>query len=842
LNNKPQKARELLDKELKKNPQSAGAKYLYSLYYMHPANPAAQLDSAYKYILAARENFSETNKSTLKRWNKVGINAEAVADKKLQIDSLAFERAASSNTVVAYQYFMDNYPTAAQHTMAVESRNELAFSQAQAAHSYQSYKQFLDAYPDARQAREAKELYDVLLFESQTKGGDIQAYEKFIAAYPKSPFRKRAEQLIFEMYTAPHTIKIYHDFVKKYPSNSFVSRAWNWIYFLYKRDHPLDNFLKVYPDFYDAAYARKLIAAEKLTYFPVYEEEKYGFIDAKGNLQIPIRYDSVSRDYFCEGVKDDFILVYLDGKVTAIDKTGKPILDTYYHNIEQLEEGLLMVEKDSRQGLYHQSGFQILPANYDMIDLLEDTFLQVTLAGKTGLTTLNGRKLTPLEYDAISSPGERLLIFRKNDEFALMSYDKLLSSKDTALHFNYDKVEWIKKGYIKLFAGSQQAIITTRQDTVIPLTDDNIHPLPVGWTTEKEGKFRIYTPEGKLLSDSVFTEVKGNGSFYAVKMNDKWAVLKKDGTWFGTNDYDWVNLLGNDWFIARHNGATYVYAQPDKLLKLTDVEKYHFQVLSQHPDQFWLITENKKGKKGIYASKTGAILTPRYDDIQVWESDLFKTELKEKTGLINTQGKILIPAVYDGLNYQNGQIATLKNAKFGLVSLNRAVDIAPSYTALLKKYDAAGKVFIANKNGQYGLVTATNKPITDFIFDEIRYWQNEVALVQQDDTWYLYHFGEKRNTFKPIEEIEYITQTDDEIVLKVYMDKEYGVLSNTRGLLISCEYHDLRNVGTSELPLYVGEKNVKEAGVFLVFYIDKDGKAIRRQIFAHDKYNSIACE
>jgi hypothetical protein len=61
-------------------------------------------------------------------------------------------------------------------------------------------------------------------------------------------------------------------------------------------------------------------------------------------------------------------------------------------------------------------------------------------------------------------------------------------------------------------------------------------------------------------------------------------------------------------------------------------------------------------------------------------------------------------------------------------------------------------------------------------------------------------------------------------------------------MLISCEYDDLRNVGTTDYPLYVGEKNVKEAGVFLVFYIDKDGKAIRRQIFAHDKYNSIACE
>jgi hypothetical protein len=322
----------------------------------------------------------------------------------------------------------------------------------------------------------------------------------------------------------------------------------------------------VYPDFYDPAYARKLIAAEKLTYFPVYDEEKYGFIDPKGNLQIPIRYDSVSTEYFCEGVKEDFILVYLKGKISAIDKTGHPILDYSYNNIEQLEEGLLMVEKEGRQGLYHQSGFQILPANYDLIDLLEDTFLQVTLAGKTGLTTLNGRKLTPLEYDAISSPGERLLIFRKNDKFALLSYDKLLSGKDTALHFDYDKVEWIKKGYIKLSTGDQQSVVTASLDSVIPMTNARITALPLGWTTEKEGKFQIYTPEGKLLSDSLFTEVKGNASFYAVKLNtSKWAVLKKDGSWFGTSDYEWVNLLGNEWFIARQNGTLYVYAQPDKL-------------------------------------------------------------------------------------------------------------------------------------------------------------------------------------------------------------------------------------------------------------------------------------
>jgi hypothetical protein len=222
---------------------------VYGLYFLHPDNPSAHLDSAYKYVLAAGVDFSSTKKSTLKHWNKFGINAAAITAKKLAIDSLAFTKATVNNTVSAYQYFLDHYPTATQYTMAVENRNELAFSQAQAAHSYQSYKQFLDTYPDARQAREAKELYDVLLFESQTKGGDIQAYEKFIATYPKSPFRKRAEQLIFEMYTAPHTLKTYHDFVKKYPSNSFVSRAWNWIYFLIQKRQSPGKFSESVPGF-----------------------------------------------------------------------------------------------------------------------------------------------------------------------------------------------------------------------------------------------------------------------------------------------------------------------------------------------------------------------------------------------------------------------------------------------------------------------------------------------------------------------------------------------------------------------------------------------------------------
>ncbi|QHT67049.1 hypothetical protein GXP67_10520 [Rhodocytophaga rosea] len=449
--NEFEKSRALVYKALEKNPQNAGAIYVFSQYFLNSNNPAAHLDSAYTYALAAISYYPQTSKKSRKYWNKSGINDSTLLANKVLIDSLAFGLASDSNLVSTYQYFIDHYPTASQYTEAIKRRNAIAFAAAQQKNTYQSYKNFIDTYPDAAQAKEARELYNVMLFDSQTAAGTIESYENFLELYPQSPFKLLAEQRIFEIYNAPHTIKSYHDFIKKYPSSSFVKQAWSWIFFLHKQDHPAENFLKTYPDFYDSRYIQKLIAAEKLTYYPVYEEEKYGFIDVNGVLQIPIRYDSVASQYFCEGVKEGFILVYHHNKVSAIDKTGKQIIDESYEAIEQLEEGLLTVEKEGKQGLYLESGFRLLPPQYEEIEMLDGNFLLLTQNGKKGLATTNGRKLTALDFDDISSPEEKLLLFEKNGKYSLLLHQQLLDTqvlhpKDTsAFTYPYTKVERVKK-------------------------------------------------------------------------------------------------------------------------------------------------------------------------------------------------------------------------------------------------------------------------------------------------------------------------------------------------------------------------------------------------------------
>jgi hypothetical protein len=43
------------------------------------------------------------------------------------------------------------------------------------------------------------------------------------------------------------------------------------------------------------------------------------------------------------------------------------------------------------------------------------------------------------------------------------------------------------------------------------------------------------------------------------------------------------------------------------------------------------------------------------------------------------------------------------------------------------------------------------------------------------------------------------------------------------------------------VPLYFTEKQVEEAGIYVVIYYDKDGRQLRKQVFETDEYEKIYC-
>ncbi|MBC7921259.1 MAG: WG repeat-containing protein [Ferruginibacter sp.] len=202
-----------------------------------------------------------------------------------------------------------------------------------------------------------------------------------------------------------------------------------------------------------------------------------------------------------------------------------------------------------------------------------------------------------------------------------------------------------------------------------------------------------------------------------------------------------------------------------------------------------------------------------------------------------------MPSSFDGLSpLRKAFVATLKNRKFGVIHPQKKLAIAPQYESLLQFYDREGLLFIARKNGRFGLVDRTNREKAPFRFDEIRFWLETVALVRENGQWRLYDFANQRYYLQPFDEISYVRTTESEVVLKVYANRQYGILSSLRGQLIPVEYDDLGNAGDERVPFYVAEKLVDAASVHLLFYFDQNGKLLRKQIFNEEVYAKIVCE
>jgi len=373
--------------------------------------------------------------------------------------------------------------------------------------------------------------------------------------------------------------------------------------------------------------------------------------------------------------------------------------------------------------------------------------------------------------------------------------------------------------------------------------------LPVGWIASYERYHQLLDGKGKLLADSL-DEVTGNTSFYAARRGDFWAVWKTSISPRLKFDYDTVMLLGQDGFAVSKvtnpdkggNAVFYAFFAPDVFLKLGSFQKISAIYLEGHPNRRWLLVEDKSGNQGLLTGKGQPVLSAKYDKITLWTPDLIAVQANNKWGLFDGTGKQILPLLYNALSYENGFISTFKNGKFGLLHLGRGIDIPPQYERIIRPYTENSLLFVASRNGKYGFITADNEPVSEFLFDEIRYWQYGVALTKQNNAWHLYQIAEKKSLFKALDDYQYIRNDEKEIIIRMYANRQYGILSNSRGVVVDFEYDDLRNVGTEEIPFYLAEKYIDTADVYLIFYIDRDGKKVQKQIFDQQRYERIVCE
>ncbi len=148
------------------------------------------------------------------------------------LSQLAFTKAKSFDTEIAFREFIKNYPKATEVNQAKERINELAWEKAQKENTPESFTIFIDEYPDAPQLDSAKQNLMQLEYDKAISRNNDAAFLSFIKKYPNSEkaaeLQKKREDLAYNKAMKFKVLNVYQKFIDDFPQSKYTPEIVNY--------------------------------------------------------------------------------------------------------------------------------------------------------------------------------------------------------------------------------------------------------------------------------------------------------------------------------------------------------------------------------------------------------------------------------------------------------------------------------------------------------------------------------------------------------------------------------------------------------------------------------------
>jgi len=279
-----------------------------------------------------------------------------------------------------------------------------------------------------------------------------------------------------------------------------------------------------------------------------------------------------------------------------------------------------------------------------------------------------------------------------------------------------------------------------------------------------------------------------------------------------TKDYEYFALYAqNKWGVINQDGEEVIIPSYQEMIVIPNKEKDVF-----------ICTYNINEQTGTYQtkainSKNEEILTG-YDQIEVlqnidendnvwYEENILRTKKANKYGLIDLNGKELLPAEYDEITVLEGiknSILIKKDGKVGLANDNGSI-IAEVNCKEIKKLGNTYKdgYITIDENGKCGVTSTTKKQILENKYDEIsQIYLKEYFLVKEEGKQKV--IDSKGNTIieEGFDEIK--SATSNGIIF--VKDNLYGEIDKLGQITIEPKYQELREAKNG---IYIAKQNDK---------------------------------
>lgn len=437
-----------------------------------------------------------------------------------------------------------------------------------------------------------------------------------------------------------------------------------------------------------------------LAYYTLYENEKWGVIDTRGNIVIEPEYeemiiipDNTKSVFICmENVdysNSTFKSKAINEKRTQLFTNYEQVEVIYNHDENNniwYESNILKVEKDGKYGLINLDGKEILACTQDNIEPLLGTksVYITTTDNKKGLVDNMGKVIIEnnyLEISALTSKYSNGFIV-KNEQG---KYGVINNDKSIALEEKYDEISpvsenkmyVVKEGNdLKIVNTEGESFLTNQFEEVKQINTDNI-------VVKKDGKYGLQTINGVEKIPAIYDDLTYTfEDYYIAKKDAKYGIVNEkneEKLAFNYTYIKYLDIIG----ILQAETENMESELLDRNLKvkvkgiITQIndDKNYIRVRENDEYKYYNFKLEQKESKEILATNT-----------------IFLSKKDGKYGYVNDKGIVVVDYQYEDATEQNkyGYVAVKKDGKWGCL-------------------DAKGKVVVECTN------TLENVLVVDFI-------------------------------------------------------------------------------------------------------------------------------
>lgn len=435
-------------------------------------------------------------------------------------------------------------------------------------------------------------------------------------------------------------------------------------------------------------------------------QNTWGYNDEKGNVIIPL-----GKYKFLNPIDEKgMILAELGNKHGYIDIHENIIVPFEYDDIDLFNHELASVKKNTKYGFVNRSGKLVIPIQFDNNSDFQNSGLALVEKNhKFGFIDKADNEIIPLNYqDASDSTLDSLVVLNKKGKWAF--FDSFGKQKT---EFIYDEIA-LTNIDIKGESEStfwKNGLILVRKNGKVAYLDKNLKEI---------------IPFGRYD----FGERFNQNRIAIVSKNHKYGVINEFGKEIVKPEYDTLEHPEEDYHESEifegknKNHITLLDKHGNKIYDKIKDYNFDFSRLKNKVQRIYII-QNLKNQYGVVDGQGKIIIPCIYDEIQ----DFYGTantivKLKGKFGLVSSNNKIVVPIecesimTWKDLDYY---IIT-KNNKAGIIDKNLKPVLNFNYQDLSPCYYDNKNRFIAKQNDKYGVIDRAGRIIIPLEYNEMSNW------------------------------------------------------------------------------------------------------------------------